>query len=378
MKKNTLPGILLLVIILSSCRKENMLVPPTDTDVETPGQPAEVKGFYLLNEGNMGSNKCTLDYFDAATGVYSENIFAAANPGAVKELGDVGNDIQVYGSKLYAVINVSNKVEVMDVHTAKKLGQLDVANCRYITFHKGKGYISSYAGPVQIDPNARAGEVVEFDTTTLTVTRRVTVGYQPEELVVAEEKLFVANSGGYRFPNYDRTVSVVDLKSFTEVKKINVAINLHRLKKGSNGMLYVSSRGDYYDIPSRLFVLDPATEKVADTIQVPTGNFALKGDSAYIISSEWDWNLGANSVSYHLVQLSTGSTVPGGFISDGTAQQIQVPYGIAINPETEDIYLTDAKDYVSPGTLYCLDKTGKLKWKVTTGDIPAHIAFVMK
>ncbi len=378
MKKNTLPGILLLVIILSSCRKENMLVPPTDTDVETPGQPAEVKGFYLLNEGNMGSNKCTLDYFDAATGVYSENIFAAANPGAVKELGDVGNDIQVYGSKLYAVINVSNKVEVMDVHTAQKLGQLDVANCRYITFHKGKGYISSYAGPVRIDPNARAGEVVEFDTTTLTVTRRVTVGYQPEELVVAEEKLFVANSGGYRFPNYDRTVSVVDLKSFTEVKKINVAINLHRLKKGSNGMLYVSSRGDYYDIPSRLFVLDPTTEKVADTIQVPTGNFTLKGDSAYIISSEWDWNLGANSVSYHLVKLSTGSTVPGGFISDGTAQQIQVPYGIAINPETGDIYLTDAKDYVSPGTLYCLDKNGKLKWKVTTGDIPAHIAFVVK
>ncbi len=378
MKKKVFSPLLAAAILWVSCRKDNVLVPPTDTAVETPSTPVAVKGFYLLNEGNMGSNKCTLDYFDAETGVYSENIFAAANPGAVKELGDVGNDIQVYGSKLYAVINVSNKVEVMAVGSAKKIGQLDVSNCRYITFHKGKGYISSYAGPVQIDPNARAGEVVEFDTATLSITRRVTVGYQPEELAVSGNRLFVANSGGYRFPDYDRTVSVVDLESFKEVKKIDVAINLHRLKKGSNGLLYVSSRGDYYDVPSRLFVLDPTLDKVTDTFHLPAGNFVLKGDSAYVISSEWDWSSGASKISYNLVNLRTGTATPNGFITDGTAQQIQVPYGLAINPETGDIYLTDAKDYVSPGTLYCFDKTGKLKWRVTTGDIPAHIAFVMK
>lgn len=32
----------------------------------------------------------------------------------VKELGDVGNDLQIYGSKLYATINVSNYIEVMN------------------------------------------------------------------------------------------------------------------------------------------------------------------------------------------------------------------------------------------------------------------------
>ena len=57
------------------------------------------EGFFLLNEGNMGSNKSTLDYYDYETGVYTKNIYAERNPGVVKELGDVGNDIQIYGNK---------------------------------------------------------------------------------------------------------------------------------------------------------------------------------------------------------------------------------------------------------------------------------------
>jgi DNA-binding beta-propeller fold protein YncE len=63
------------------------------------------------------------------------------------------------------------------------------------------------------------------------------------------------------------------------------------------------------------------------------------------------------------------------FITDGTERQIAVPYGIAVNPDTREILITDAKDYVTPGTLYCFSPDGKKKWDVVTGDIPAHIAF---
>ena len=55
-----------------------------------------------------------------------------------------------------------------------------------------------------------------------------------------------------------------------------------------------------------------------------------------------------------------------------------MPYGIALQPITRDIYITDAKSYIIPGTVYCYSKTGKRKWYVTTGDIPAHIAFLTK
>lgn len=153
---------------------------------------------YLLNEGNMGSNKATIDYLDFCNGCYIRNIYGERNPNVVKELGDVGNDIQIYGNRLYAVINCSHKVEVMDARTCRRIGQVDIPNCRYINFYDGKAYVSSYVGPVSIDPNAQLGAVFEIDTATLQITRKVTVGYQPEELVVYNEHIYVVNSGGYR------------------------------------------------------------------------------------------------------------------------------------------------------------------------------------
>lgn len=64
------------------------------------------------------------------------------------------------------------------------------------------------------------------------------------------------------------------------------------------------------------------------------------------------------------------------FITDGTDKKIIIPYGIAVNPQTKEIFITDARDYVTPGVLYCFNSEGKLKWSVNTGDIPAHLAFV--
>ena len=191
--------VITMVVLLFSCRKEEQIVPSTSTTV-TGGESGEICGFFLLNEGNMGSNKSTLDYFDYQTGIYTKNIYAERNPGVVKELGDVGNDIQIYGNKLYAVVNCSHFVEVMDVRTARHITQISIPNCRYIVFKGRYAYVSSYAGPVQIDPNARLGYVAKVDTVTMSVVGTCTVGYQPEEMVISGNKLYVANSGGYRVP----------------------------------------------------------------------------------------------------------------------------------------------------------------------------------
>jgi len=89
-------------------------------------------------------NKASLDKFEAASGTYRRNIFEATNPEVIRGLGDVGNDIKVYGSKLYIVVNISNKVEVLDLKTARRINKIDIQNCRYITFDAGKAYVSSY------------------------------------------------------------------------------------------------------------------------------------------------------------------------------------------------------------------------------------------
>lgn len=375
--KNIYSLLAISIMLLVGCREEYEILysSQTKTSVEQENT-GNLKGFYLLNEGNMGSNKASLDYFDFSTGVYHRNIYAEANPTVVKELGDVGNDVQIYGSKLYAVINVSNYIEVMDAKTAKHIGKIEIPNVRYIQFHDGKAYASSYVAPVVFDQNARVGYVAEIDTATLKVLRTVNVGYQPEELAIANSKIYVANSGGYMFPNYDRTVSVIDLETFKEVKKIDVAINLHRVRATKYNELIISSRGDYYNTPSKLYFIDLETENVTESLNMAVSNLDIVGDSAYIYSVEWNHNTKRNTITYGIFNIKTKEIVSRNFITDGTDKDIIIPYGVKVNPMNRDIYVTDAIDYVTPGTLFCYNKFGKLKWKVDTGDIPGHFAFL--
>lgn len=368
---------LFLLIFINSCTQDNYIIEEEEEGVTNP-ENNNVKGFYLLNEGNMGSNSATIDFMDFSLGVYRKNIYATANPTMVKELGDVGNDIKVYGNKLYAVINVSNFIEVMDLKTAKHIGTIPLENGRYITFANGKAYASSYAGPVSIDPKAPLGKVVEIDTLSLSVTREATVGYQPEELEVIGNKLFVANSGGYKPPNYDNTISVVDLSTFKEIEKIEVGINLHRLKKDSQGDLYVTSRGDYRDIPSNLYVINSQTYQIKKTFNLPVSNFTIDDDKLYYYSNEFNYNTSQSTKSYGIINTNTEEIINNKLINDAELNNIRTPYGIAVHPNTKDIFLTDVGDYVSMGFVYCFDKNGMFKWKTTTGNIPAHFAFVYK
>ena len=126
MKKTLL--LLILLLALAACRTIEPITPSERTDVGS-GDAGNIAGFFLLNEGNMGSNKCTLDYYDYASGIYRKNIYAERNPGVVQELGDVGNDLQIYGDRLYAVVNCSNLIEVMDAKTARHIGQVSVPTC---------------------------------------------------------------------------------------------------------------------------------------------------------------------------------------------------------------------------------------------------------
>jgi YVTN family beta-propeller protein len=225
------------------------------------------------------------------------------------------------------------------------------------------------------DPNAPDGAVYEIDTATLQITRKVTVGRQPDGLAIANGKIYVANSGGYSPPNYEHTLSVIDLASFTVTKLINVAINLDEVKPDAYGNLYVTSRGDYYTVLPDLYVIDTQADTIKKNFNLPVSNICIAGDTAYMYSVAFSYISGKNTVSYSMIDVKTQTVLNKQFITDGTDQQIIVPYGIAVNPVTREVYVTDAKDYVTPGTLYCFNTNGKKEWSVTTGDIPGHFAF---
>ena len=375
--------ILGLLTLLSGCRTDDIIIYAEDENTGVGTVPSEVVGMYVLNEGNMGSNKSTLDYLDLSDSTihYHRNIFAERNPNEVKELGDVGNDIQIYGSRLWLVINCSNKVEVCRASDAIKIGKVDIPNCRYVTFDGGYAYVSSYVGPVSIDGNAPRGRVYKVDTLTLQKVDSVLVGYQPEEMAVIGGKLYVANSGGYRVPDYDRTVSVVDLASFKEERQIDVAVNLHRCRADRYGQLWVSSRGNSRDISSKLYWLTADNHgqmQVSGVIDTPVSDMCIVGDSLYFYGADY------NAITYDvtsaqgIVNVRTHTQVSYVLSATQECQKIRQLYGIIVHPTNRDFYLMDAKNYLSSGELLHFLPDGTFDYKVRTGDIPGHAAFKIK
>ena len=327
----------------------------------------------------MGLNKATLDYYDFTKATYTRNIYSAANPEVPQSLGDVGNDLKIYGGRLYAVINCSNLIEVMEAGTAKHISTIDtIPNCRYLAFKDGFGYITSYAGPVVVDASkAQIGYVAKFDTASLQIVDTCYVGFQPDELDIIGDKLYVANSGGYMKPNYENSVSVIDLNTFKETSRIKVAINLHRLRKDKYNQLWVSSRGDYNIVPSKLYCIDSNTDKLIDSVQIATTDMWIDGDSIYVYGVEFNYITYESTISYHIVHAKTHQVIANKWFEDDQIT-IEEPYGVIVHPVTKDIFVADAKNHVEPGTIWCIGQDGKAKWSVRTGDIPGHFALYYK
>ena len=369
----------LLPLCLFSCREDEYVTYMTDEDTGVPSvEETHFDGLYILNEGNMGANRCTLDYLDLSgtdsTIHYYRNIYAERNPSTVKELGDVGNDIGIYGSKLWIVVNCSNKVEVCEARSTRRLGQVNIDNCRYLAFDGGFAYVSSYAGPVQVAENCPLGRVYKVDTLTLQKVDSVVVGYQPEEMAIVDGKLYVANSGGYRVPLYDNRIMVIDLATFQVIKEIEVDVNLHRLLADSHGQLWVSTRGNYFDVAPALYCL--RDDKVVARLEIPISSMTIVGDSLYYIGTTFSYVDGGYKKDFGIVDVALQRCSVAVTFEAPEIKNITLPYGIIVNPHDRDFYILDAKNYVSSGELLHFDADGHFLWRVSTGDIPSRGVFL--
>ena len=377
---------ILTLLLLSACRQDVMIVPMEKSDPGGKTQKGDIVGMYLLNEGNMGSNKSTLDYLDLSDTVvhYYRNIYSERNPSTVMSLGDVGNDCQIYGQRLWMVINCSNKVEVARADDAVRIGKVDIPNCRYVTFKDQYAYVSSYVGTVYASSDSPLGSVYKVDTLSLQKVDSCSVGYQPEEMAIIGNSLYVANSGGYQGmtgQGYESTVSVIDLASMQEVDKVEVAPNLHHLKTDRYNQLWVTARGNYMDETSSIWWLEPDTNgnmKVGGHIDQPVSDLCIVGDSLYFYGSQWSEVSMTNTITYGIINVKTHQVVSTSLSDAPEISKIRMPYGIIVNPIHRDFYLMDAKNYVSSGELLHFLPDGTFDWKVKTGDIPAHAAFLFK
>ena len=350
LKQNILLAVAAFSFVLASCHKDKKV---------TPVMPPATSGFYVLAQGLFNANNSTLSFYDYTSRQVTPDIFSTANG---RGLGDTGNDVEIYGSKMYVVVNVSSTVEVVDSRTAKSLKQIKLFNGttgrepRDVVFYKTNAYVTSYDGTVAV-----------IDTASLTVTKYIAVGRNPEQLTVANGKLYVANSGGLGFPNFDNTVSVIDLTSLAVVKTLTVTVNPQNVGTDNNGNVYVLSAGDYSSVPSSLTVIDDVQDVVKTQTNFDGSSMVVQGDNAYFITS-------ANKIIVYSTKTQTITNTS--FITDATA--ITTPYSIAVDNTTGELFVTDAKNFTSNGAVFAFDKTGKKEYSITVGINPGKIAFLEK
>lgn len=355
MKQNTPKTIILLLSLLVvcafSCEKPDPVEEPAVVPVEVVS-----RGAYVLSEGLMDHNNSSLLFYDFDKGTTTDAFLAANNRG----LGDTGNDLQIYGSKMYCVVNISETVEIMETKTAKSLKQISLSGRqpRRIAFDGGYAYVCCFDGAV-----------VKIDTATMEVTATAQAGSNPDGICVANGKLYVANSGGLNYPNYGNTVTVFDLATFSPIKDITVVINPTRMAADSQGDVYVVSNGNYGDVPMTFQRIDSQTDELVQTFDFAVTNFTISGNLCYF----YHYNYSTQQCAVKVMDVLTEQIVNEQFVSDGTS--LTTPYGIAVNPDNGDVYLTDAYQYSTNGDVICFGADGHKKFSFEAGVCPSCIVF---
>jgi hypothetical protein len=216
----------ILFFLLSVC----VFITACKSDKDHPWEKDFSEGAYVVNEGKFGSNTGSLSYYDPATGTVVNDLFYMINH---RPLGDVVQSMAFAGDTGYIVVNGSNKIEVVDLHTF-----LSIATISGINYPRHFLYTGGHIGLVTA--GNFQGTVYKIDLQTLSTIDQVMVGNGPENLVMWEDKVYVANSGGW---TYDSTLSVINLEEFIVEDTLVVGDQPIDLSFDGNGNLWVLCSG---------------------------------------------------------------------------------------------------------------------------------------
>ncbi|MDR0541056.1 MAG: hypothetical protein LBH19_02460 [Dysgonamonadaceae bacterium] len=314
-------------------------------------------GVFILNEGNWGQNDAGILFYNFETGKPTTDIMNG-------QLGDTGQDMLIYGSKLYVAVNVSSTITVIDLASYNNWKQIPVFDNekprepRYLTTYSGKVYATTYDG-----------YVVRIDTAKLEIDGIAKVGDNPDGIVAVDGKLYIANSGGYNRVILgtppDSTLSVVDIAQFKQTDIIKVGVNPYFVKADKYGNIYVTYRGDYQDpsVPSGIQKIDTKTHKVSDLPIAANQKFDIMDDLLYFYGVTYDANW-KPSGSFGVYDIQKGALTSDPVVTDGTV--IPSPYSIGVNPKTKDVYISDW-EYPNKAKVYVFGQDGRKKNQLDAG-----------
>jgi hypothetical protein len=347
MKKQVLFFGLICATILSACKE--------DDPVQNPTIPQSDQALYVLNEGNFNQNNSTLGLFSISSNSYQDDFFDQKNQ---RGLGSIGNDMAKYGGKLYVVVNVSGTVEILDKNTGVVVQQLQITNGganrepRNIAFYGGDFYLVN-----------NDNSVLKYDTTNFQLQASATAGRNPDGVVVKGDKLVVTNSGGADFSNLNNTISVFGLPGLNLIETIEVGLNPGTIVVDNQENVYVHCRGNYEDVAASIVKLNSQLAIDTTFAEAPFG-LTFNGEKVYFAANNEAGNLAMKSINPQ----SNEVIIESGFSMSGISTVNKLS-----TDELGNIYVSDAKNYVSTGDIIGFSPSGARLFTQEVGIIPSKV-----
>ncbi|NPA43916.1 MAG: hypothetical protein GXO49_00115 [Chlorobi bacterium] len=299
------------------------------------------KGIFVVNEGNFMANNGEISFYNTETGELTNNIYSKQNNEAV--LGDVVQSMCISGDFALISVNNSKKIELVDVNNFKHVSTItDVVYPRYI--------IPVKENICALTNGKNPGEVCIIDVSKKEITKRITVGTEPENLLLANNKIFVANGAW----GHDSTVSIIDAQTLELTKTIVVGDGATDLVSDKNGNIWVLCQGkaEYdagEDTPSKLVCINPDTYDIIEEVTI-----GMVGDDFYPTRIASYLN---EDYIYYIEQTGVYR------ININNPQEKEwfimgSYYGLEINQENGDVYVFFDNGFTSAGIMTIYDKAG--------------------
>ncbi len=320
------------------------------------------EGVYILNEGQFGAGNGSIIYIDTDS-TYTD-IFQTVNN---RPLGDVVQNMTIHNGLAYIVVNNSNKVEVVDANTFEEVATITgLAFPRdFIGISDTKGYVSQWG-------DGFTGSVEIVDLTSFTVTGSIpTGGNGADKMITVNDKIYVGHSGGYGF---DDRITVIDPFTDQITSTLNIGLNSNDMVFDNQGRLWVLSAGraDYSTTPATIFNGSLVCMDVNDNSIIH--DFDLGTGGGFGIA-----DLCKNSDGTKLYFLQNSSEIIEQDVNAGTLSANIIHsnpnfslYSLGYDTNENKIYIGDAGDFSSPGTVTVLDASGAVLNSFSAGVVPTE------
>ncbi len=348
--------------------------------VETPIAPTvEIKpktdsAVFILCEGLMGYNNSSLTRYDIINEISDLNFYESINNGL--KLGDTANDIVLKGDTAFVSVLGSKSIEVFNIKSGKFINRI------ILTGSRAPRKICLVNDSLAFVSDLYDNSVVAFNPSNFQIIRdNILVGPQPEGIDIAGNYLIVCNSAYGDFNASDKdaeTISIVDINTFQEIKKIKSAANSIEVKYN---MKYNKFYVAYYNLPSRTDSVGGIIEYSATDFKQTNHwitnarniTFSTTSDTLFFINQTRAGleSKGWKGVSYIIINKSD---VVNNLIENSNKNDIWYSMSISKNNE---IWIGNAKNHHTNGEIliYDLSNLTKPKKIIQTGLNPNKIVF---